>query len=124
MNPHKWGTLFFITGVNTICALSALRGLPGHITLTQASINRLYEVFKEKASECIIDLVSAPDKVTSDPTDNVYVALLDGMLFLLTDKGFIEMCSKRDGESMIEFINSYTEEGKLEMEIDEDDKGE
>jgi|3_EtaG_2_1085321.scaffolds.fasta_scaffold73246_2 hypothetical protein len=108
MDPHKWGTLFFISGINTICTMAFLEGFPKHILLVQESIERMYEVFSLKASQCIIDLVDDPTNVTQDPKDNVYVALLDAMQTVLSNESFILNCTKQGPEHLLDLVNSYT----------------
>lgn len=121
MDTHKWGTLFFICGINTICSMVALIGFPSHVKIVQQSINVLGELFKEKASECIIDLVSSPDQVVKDPGDNVYTGVIDEMLKVLTNEGFIVNCSKKGATDLLEFVYSYTSEGKTKLKIVKDD---
>ena len=118
MDPHKWGTLFFISGINTICTMSFLEGFPKHILIVQNSIKRLYEVFLLKSSQCIIDLVDDPSNVTQDPKDNVYVALLDAMENILTNESFILNCTKEGAASLVELVNSYTKDGEGKVKLD------
>lgn len=122
IDANKWGTLFFICGINTICSMVALTGLPSHVKIVQGSINILGELFKTKAAECIIDLVSSPDQVVKDPKDNVYTHLVDEMLKVLTNEGFIKSMSKRGSKDMMEFLYAYTSESSdVKFKIVKDD---